>query len=554
MNSLGGDTRRRLRLWCARGLLLGALALLPCAAAADDPHSAAPSSGPSTDSSPKAGQVASSGSPDSVAALTAATEHPADSKTPPDTTRAGAAHAPAPPPADQGSAAPPAKKSETKQAEPEAKPPGEKPAGQAENKAQGEKGSQPEAKQAAEKQAAEKQAEPGNQAEAGKQAEPGTKTPAEKTAAPEAKTQAGNAAAEPEGKQAAPKTSPPGGKSSAKSAAPAPKTAEAKTAAPRTPPAKASRETRVTKRHATGSASRHHAQGSPVAKKGASATVKAAERKPAASPERGSAADAPPEQRHASSSAPAASILPAGELSEGDRVAREIQRTEVWMRRAGGVVPRSRNPRAIDLFGTAGQFQQDARSAYDLKQYARAQRLTQAARDYADRATRMIGPATDDPEYVKSVLEHTDDALDRLKDVLHAGDGDRDRIQYESLKDEQKGAWKIFHADDVRGAYAATVRVRDGVLAVLQRLPEAPVSCDAAEKAIKNAEGARESAVEEIGAKPPLEATRRLQQADGQIAKAHALLDHGDCKEALLRAKAAEQQLERAVDAARPSR
>jgi hypothetical protein len=217
-------------------------------------------------------------------------------------------------------------------------------------------------------------------------------------------------------------------------------------------------------------------------------------------------------------------------------------------------VPRSRNARATDLLGSADQFQQDARSAYDLKQYARAQRLTLAARDYADRAARIVGPATDDPEYVEGVLERTDDALDRLKDVLRSSERSRDRTQYESLKDDQKGAWKQLHDGDVRSAYSSTTLVRDGVLSVMQRLPEIPISCDAAEKAVRNAERAREKAAGDLGAKPAVEAAKRLAQADGQLSKARSYLERGDCREALLRAKVAEQQLERAVDAARPIR
>ncbi len=292
----------------------------------------------------------------------------------------------------------------------------------------------------------------------------------------------------------------------------------------------------------------------PSPKRGApSSTAKQAPAKSAGAERSLGRSDSRPDSRQASRSGPAGPV-PAADGSEGERVAREIERTTLSMGRASAIVSRSRNGRANDLLGSADQFQQDARSAYDLRQFARAQRLTLAARDYADRATRIVGPATDDPDYVKSVLERTDDALDRLKDVIRSLDRPRDTSRYESLKDDQRDAWKLFHGGDVRGGFTATVRVRDGVLDVFQRLPEVPISCGAADKAIKNAQGTREKAAAEIGARPPAEATRRLAQADGQLAKARAYLARGDCKEALLRAKAAEQQFERSVDAARPSR
>ena len=385
---------------------------------------------------------------------------------------------------------------------------------------------------------------PGQGAQAPAAKPPGEKPAAEKSASEKAaaeKPEPGNAPAEKSapGKPAASRVTPP-------------KPGGAKPSAPdssRVPPVRS-------KRVAGQSAARKAAASkAPAHKRGASApTRKGAAAKTATRHDSPVRPDAPPQTRHDSSSSGTSLASSASEGSEADNVAREIERTALWMARANAVVPRSRNARAIDLLGSADQFQQDARSTYELRQYARAQRLTLAARDYADRSTRIVGPATDDPEYVESVLERTDDALDRLKDMLRSSEGSRDRNQYESLRDEQKDAWKQLHDGDVRDAYASTTRVRDGVLSVIQRLPEVPISCDAAEKAVRNAERAREKAAGDLGLKPAVDAAKRLAQADGQLSKARGYLDRGDCREALLRAKVAEQQLERAVDAARPTR
>src|SRR5439155_840941 len=79
------------------------------------------------------------------------------------------------------------------------------------------------------------------------------------------------------------------------------------------------------------------------------------------------------------------------------------------------------NTRAIKLFTSALDFQSDSREAAKVRQYARAERLTLAARDFADRASRMVGPPREDPDYVEHVLRRTDDALERAKDVLRTG-------------------------------------------------------------------------------------------------------------------------------------
>jgi hypothetical protein len=236
-------------------------------------------------------------------------------------------------------------------------------------------------------------------------------------------------------------------------------------------------------------------------------------------------------------------------------VAREIERTAVWLSKAGASVPRARNARADGLLASAVEFQSDARSAYEVQHYARAQRLTQAAREYAERAMRLVGPAKDDPENVKAALDRTDDALGRLKDYVKTGRGSAASRGYEDLRDRQKAAHERFGNGDVRGAYSATILVREGVLKLIQdpRPSRSAISRETAERAVKSAERSREKAGEDIGPKPGREASRFLLLADQQLARARAFLARNNPTEALLRAKAAERQLERAIDAARPA-
>jgi len=223
----------------------------------------------------------------------------------------------------------------------------------------------------------------------------------------------------------------------------------------------------------------------------------------------------------------------------------------MWLTRAASQVPRIQNAKASGFLASAQEFQLGARDAYELRQYARAQRLTQAARDYADRAIRLAGPATDDPEYVKSVVKHTDEALDRLRDCLEAGGTPAAHREYEDLKEGQKKARQLLDDGRAREAYRATTAVRDGVLAVLRDAPPADVPCESARKAVENADASRERARQDIGSHPDAETARYLAGADMQLSKARVLLSRGNCRDAVLRAKAAERQMEKAIDASR---
>jgi hypothetical protein len=223
----------------------------------------------------------------------------------------------------------------------------------------------------------------------------------------------------------------------------------------------------------------------------------------------------------------------------------------MWITRATSLVPRGRNEKATETLASAQQFQTSARDAYELRQYARAQRLTQAARDYADRAIHMVGPATDDPEYVRTVLHRTDDALDRLKDYLAGGGTPAAKRQYDLLKEDQRKARKLLDDGKPRGAYDATTRVRDGVLALLRGVPPRDVPCESAKKGVENAQASRERVLKEIGPDPDAVTARYLAAADQQLLKARVLLARRSCRDAVLRAKAAERQLERASDSAR---
>ena len=240
------------------------------------------------------------------------------------------------------------------------------------------------------------------------------------------------------------------------------------------------------------------------------------------------------------------------EFTEADRVQTELERTERFVGRAQKPIVASKNTRAIKLFTSALDFQSDSREACKVRQYARAERLTLAARDFADRASRMVGPPREDPDYVEHVLRRTDDALERAKDVLRTGAGRNAWSQHEDLKAEQKEAWRIFKAGDVGGAYRETQGVREGVLALLRQLQDLPVPRETAEKAIGGAQMALEQANRELGPRPSIEAVRLVRLANEYLAKARQSFSRGSYRSALLQAKVVERHVEHAVDVGRP--
>jgi hypothetical protein len=238
-------------------------------------------------------------------------------------------------------------------------------------------------------------------------------------------------------------------------------------------------------------------------------------------------------------------------IPEKERVIRELERTDRVVARSQAKVGVGKNARAVDLLGSAGDFQSDAREAFKLSQYVRAERLTLAARDYADRAARLVGPARDDPDYVAGLLDRTDDALDRANEVLHGGASPPLERRFEALKRDQKDARKDFKEGRVSDAYKGTLAVREGVLALLRDADDLPVPESAAQRAVRGAERVLDHATKEIRASQTPESGRLLRLGSTYLEKARASLARHDYRSALLQAKVVEQHVERAMDAAR---
>jgi hypothetical protein len=240
-------------------------------------------------------------------------------------------------------------------------------------------------------------------------------------------------------------------------------------------------------------------------------------------------------------------------ISEAERVSREIIRTNRLIGSVEPKVNRSQSDKAKDDLATAVARQVESRDALAQSQLARAMRLTLEARAFAKSAGIKVGPPADDPETVARALDQTDDALDRADDVLREGAGPSERRRFDTLWAQQKEAHGYHKDGEHRRAYAATRKVRDGVLELLRDCADLPVSEVTARKALDRAERAMEQAKDELKERPGAEARRHERAAEDQMQKARSAFTRRNYRDTLLHAKLVERNLELALDAQRIS-
>jgi hypothetical protein len=238
-------------------------------------------------------------------------------------------------------------------------------------------------------------------------------------------------------------------------------------------------------------------------------------------------------------------------LTESDRVLREITRTDRAILDAEGRVRRSGSDKARSDFKNARERQAEAREARYQAFYARANRLTLEARAYVKSAMIQAGPRENDPEVVDRALDQTDDALDRAKQLLEDAAPKAHRRTFESLRDRQEDARRLYKNGAMRSAYAETRDVRDGVLTLLKQCADLPVSRETARKALRRAERSMVQTRKEIGPKPVWRAAQLERDAQLQLARARSSFARNSYKDALLHSKLVERHLQRAMEARR---
>lgn len=239
------------------------------------------------------------------------------------------------------------------------------------------------------------------------------------------------------------------------------------------------------------------------------------------------------------------------EVSEAERVSREIVRTDRMLVEVGAKVGRTKNEKARAELENGRARQLDSKSALASRFYARAMRLTLEARAFGKSALIKVGPADQDPDFVAKALEQTDDALHRADDLIEGGADSRTHVRIESLGKQQGEARQVYKDGDYPKAYTLTRRVRDGVLDLLRQLSDLPVTESTARRAIRRAEHAMTQGEEELGAHPTAQAKRLEMEARVQMQKARASYARKSYRDALLHAKLVERNLEIAIDAER---
>jgi hypothetical protein len=238
-------------------------------------------------------------------------------------------------------------------------------------------------------------------------------------------------------------------------------------------------------------------------------------------------------------------------LPEPERVTREISVTDHAIATAEGRVSRATSEKARSDYRNARLRQNEAKDACGLSFYARATRLTLEARAYVKSALIQAGPPENDPAVVSRAIAQTDDALGRAREILESGGAPRLNGIYEDLREQQEDARRLYKNGALRGAYAETKEVRNGVLDLLRQCADLPVSRETARKALRRAERVMSQSKREIGPKDSAQARELEREAEQQLARARSSFVKESYRDALLHAKLVERHLQRAMEARR---
>ena len=238
-------------------------------------------------------------------------------------------------------------------------------------------------------------------------------------------------------------------------------------------------------------------------------------------------------------------------LPEPERVAREISITDHAIATAETRVARATSDKARSDYKNARLRQNEAKDASVQSFYARAARLTLEARAYVKSALIQAGPPDNDPAVVSRAIAQTDDALGRAKEILESGESKRLQRMYDDLWKQQEDARRLYKTGAIRGAYAETKEVRNGVLDLLRQCADLPVSRETARKALRRAARVMSPSKEEIGSKGSPQAIELEREAARQLDRAHASFAKQSYRDALLHSKLVERHLQRAMEARR---
>ncbi len=248
---------------------------------------------------------------------------------------------------------------------------------------------------------------------------------------------------------------------------------------------------------------------------------------------------------------PIASPASSDTTSERERIGRELLHTDRLIAVLRPKVLRSGSAKAQEQFTESMQREREAREAYDQNLFARAARLTREARTLAREAAIMVGPPEEDPVHVSRAIDYAEDALGLAEDAMATVRDATVRRRYADLKDQLADARHLYKTGAMKRAYAEAVAVRDGVLDLLAKCDEIPVSAETATKALKRAERAVDRVGKELGTKPIAPAQRWQREAQGQLGKARAAFVRKEFRDVVIHSKLVERNLDEAIAAQR---
>jgi hypothetical protein len=160
------------------------------------------------------------------------------------------------------------------------------------------------------------------------------------------------------------------------------------------------------------------------------------------------------------------------EQADGERVYRELDRTDRLIEKAGPVIEESGDDHALVLLDQGVQAQVKAREFYQKGQYGVAHQVTLKARDLVAKAlVRVEGPIS--PQRVEKAIAAMDDLMARVRSLIMESENDRAIDLFLAAGDHQDKAKAALSEKQYQLALAQTKIARRLVDQALNLLSEA---------------------------------------------------------------------------------
>lgn len=158
--------------------------------------------------------------------------------------------------------------------------------------------------------------------------------------------------------------------------------------------------------------------------------------------------------------------LAQGDGMRGERLLRELERTEDLIERARGVLVASDNPIAAQTLASAVDIQKKAREAFDNDMPLLSFSLTRKARELATKALAAARVSEQLEGVVLRKLERARELLDNARELLTDQENDNFQAIFESTENNLQRAWEFYRDRSFRPA----ARLADQVTRAARRM------------------------------------------------------------------------------------